>query len=562
MMKKQFAFLVSVLIPILSVSQSVDARLQKVDSIFNSWNSIKAPGGVVAIVDKGLVIYKKAFGMADINRKEPNAIETQFELASVAKQFTAMCIALLEEREKISSEDDIRKFFPEFNFGETVRVKHLLNHSSGIREGYVLALLAGKVNLKGEIPKRRNTERFMLDMLSRERDLNFTPGNEMVYTNVNFFLLGEIVERVSGQSLQKFSDSAIFKPLGMANTFVRDVPDLRGVNESQPYLAKKKRFKKTSKLGGIVGDHNLVTTVDDMIRWVSNFRTNRLGEKDPSLIRKITSMSFLNNGDSARYNYGLYNWIDRGVLKIGHGGDDGGHTCIVTTYPEHDLAVIVLANSSRYGETETKGDKAAEIFLGKYFRKVNVDASDRFVSLSKEEREKKVGNYYRIKPNGTGEFHRVHLKDTVLFMSGSLYHDGIKLSAVTSDYLIFKNAWGAGHANFTDSAGTTLLTFRWRDQPSRTLKPIDKNLKVSYGNYRGAFWNESTNATIKVKRKKTKILARKGIIKIPLIPFEKDLFYAPQHDALFIFGRDESGRVNRLKINAGDFRNFRLIRKN
>jgi CubicO group peptidase (beta-lactamase class C family) len=561
-MKRQFAFLVSILVPVFSFSQSADLRLQKMDSLFSSWNSTETPGGVVAIVDKGHIIYKRAFGMADIGKKKPNTIETQFELASVAKQFTAMCIALLEEQGKISADDDIHTFFPEFNFGQPVRVKHLLNHSSGIREGYVLALLGGKVNLKGEIPKRRNTEAFMLEMLSRERDLNFTPGTEMVYTNVNFLLLGEIVERVSEQSLREFSDSAIFKPLGMVNTFVRDQPDMHGANESQPYLAKKKRFKKTSKLGGIVGDHNLVTTVDDMVLWVNNFSANKLGKKDQSLIKKITAQSFLNNGDSARYNYGLYNWVDRDVLKIGHGGDDGGHTCIVTTYPEHDLAVIVLTNSSRYGETEAKGNKAGEILLDKFFRKMKINAGDKFIPISKAEPEKKTGNYYRIKPNGTGEFHRVHLKDTVLFVSGSLYHDGIRLSAVTSDYLIFRNAWGTGHTNFTDSAGTTLLTFRWRDQPPRTLKPIDKNLKVSYGDYKGSFWNESTNATIKVKSKKTKILARKGIIKIPLIPFEKDLFYAPQHDALFIFSRDSSGKIDRLKINAGDFRNFKMIRKN
>lgn len=560
-MKKHAAVLISLLIPILSICQTADPRMVKIDSIFSSWNSTETPGGVVAIVDKGKVIYKKAFGMADIARKKPNTIETQFELASVAKQFTAMCIALLEEQGKISTEDDIRKFFPEFKFDQTVKVKHLLNHSSGIREVYVLALLAGNVNLKGEVPKRRNTKQFMLNTLSREADLNFTPGSEMAYTNINFMLLGEIVERVSGQSLRKFSDSAIFKPLGMNNTFVRDEPDMRGANESQPYLAKKKRFKKTYKAGGIVGDHNLVTTIDDMILWVNNFRENKLGKKDEALIKKITTDSFLSNGDSARYNYGLYNWRDRGVLKVGHGGDDGGHTCTVTTYPEHDLAVIALANSSRYNETENKSNSVGEFLLTKYFWKRKPDTDNKYLTIPATELAAKAGLYYRVTEKGLGVFHRIYVKDDNIFMSGSLYHDGLKLSAVTPDYFVMKNPWGTAHIHFRDSAGTKIMNFRWKDDPDHDLKIIQPDLKPQYESYKGSFWNESTNATIKIKSKKGKIVARKGILKIPLIPFEKDLFFAPQHDALFFFSRDASGKVDRLKINARDFRNFKMIRK-
>lgn len=543
--------------------QSNEDNFKKVDSVFSSWDSKTTPGGVVAIIDHGQVIYKKAFGMADIAKKKPNGISTQFELASMAKQFTAMCIALLEEQGKISPEDDIRKYFPEFNFGETVRVKNLLDHTSGIREGYVLALLAGKINLKGEIPRKKNTEKFLLEMLSRERDLNFTPGSEMVYTNVNYILLGEIVERVSKQTLRSFCDSAIFRPLGMTHTVVRDEPDMYGPTESRSYLKKKKRFKATRKLGGIVGDHNLITTIDDMVLWVNNFKDNKLGKKDPSLIKKISSTSFLNNGDTTRYGYGLFTFKHRGVLRVGHGGDDGGHTCIMTTYPEYDFAVITLSNSSRYGEMESKSDKAGEIFLNKYMTKPKVEIEDKFITLSQAELEKKAAVYWRIHERGYGELRRVHLKDGSLYLSGYLKGEGLKISPVTPEYFKLDKTmpWGTAHAYFRDSAGVTLLRQAYRDQPLEDFKPVKKDLKISYRDYKGAFRNESTRATIKVKSKKGKIVARKGIIRIPLIPFEKDLFYGYEHDALFIFTRDERGNISKLQLNARDFRNFKMVKK-
>lgn len=555
-------FVLSLLAGIGVTAQTLESNLHRVDSVFSSWNKKDTPGGAVVIIQNGIPIYKKAFGMADLSRKIPNSVETQFELASVAKQFTGMAVALLEEQGKLSREDDIRKFFPEFKFDKVVRVKHLLDHSSGIREAYVLALLAGKVNLKGEVPRRRNTQKFILEVISRERDLNFEPGDEMVYTNINYILLGQLVERVSRQSMATFMDSAIFTPLGMKHSFVRDQQDMRGKAESIGYLQKKKRFKKMAKTGGIVGDHNLVTTIDDMVLWANNFRDNKLGKRDPLLIRKVSTSSLLNNGDSTRYGYGLYSWRDRSVWKVGHGGDDGGHTCIITTYPENDFAVITLANSSRYMDTESKSNKVGELFLKDFFKDtVNTDTSD-FITLPLEELKRKTGLFYRLGKNGLGDFRRIHLKDGSLYLSGSLYHDGIKLSAVTPEYFKFVHpTWGTSHVHFRDSAGVVLLKHGWRKDPRLDFKPLKKNLAIAYPDYKGSFWNESTEATIKVKSKKGKIVARKGIIRIRLIPFDKDLFYATQHDALFVFSRNESGEVDKLKINARDFRNFRMVKK-
>ena len=139
----------------------------------------------IGIISDGKVIYEKHFGMQDIRNKIPVSNSTSFNLASISKQFTGMCIALLEEQEKIHLSDNISKYFPQFQFPDTIKIKNLLDHSSGIRDPEVIAILAGHVNLKGELPGKFLNEDFLFNILSRELDLNFPTGSEMAYTNIN-----------------------------------------------------------------------------------------------------------------------------------------------------------------------------------------------------------------------------------------------------------------------------------------------------------------------------------------------------------------------------------------
>jgi CubicO group peptidase (beta-lactamase class C family) len=543
--------------PLPCLSQVDNHRLLKVDSLFNNWNTKEAPGGVAAVILNSQVIYKKAFGMADIGKKIPNSTETAFELASVAKQFTGMCIALLEEQGKLSAEDDIRKFYPNFQFGEIVRIRNLLDHSSGIREAYVLATLSGKINLRGDLPVKYQTKPFLLGVLERERDLNFHAGDEMVYTNVNYVLLGDIVERVSGQTLRQFADSAIFKPLGMKHTFVRDQQKKMAPREAPGYLYNGKKFKKRYPVSGIVGDHNVVTTIDDMTLWMNNFFNNKLGKKDPGLITKISTSSVLNNGDTTHYGYGLYVNKDRGIIRVGHGGDDGRHTCMTTRFPDHKLSVIVLSNSSRYGDTENKAIRIADIFLKGRVQKTAPEKSpENFITIPEAELKKREDLYARIDEHGLGQLSTITVKD------GSMHVGGIKLSAVSRDHFVFQNKSGNTlQIHFKDSAGTTVLTSRWDVRPLRRFVAVKKDMKINYADFRGAYHNPSTGATIKVKSKGHKIVARKGIIRIPLVAIDYDTFYATHHDALLIFSRDDKSKVKDMKINARDFRNFRLMKK-
>jgi len=534
----------------------------KLDSLFRNWNREDAPGGVVAIISKGEVMYKKGFGRADVNRKIKNAPETQFYIASVAKQFTALCIAILEEEGNLSVDDDLLKYYPEFKFQEKITIKNLLDHTAGIREAYVLAILSGKVNLKGEVPEKYQTKEYLLKVLAREEDLNFVPGEEMVYTNVNYILLGDIVEKVSGMSLRQFADSAIFRPLGMKNTFFDDDPASMTPNAAMGYVYKSEnKFKKGKPKGGVVGDHNLVSTVEDLILWDQNFYHNRLGKKDTQLIETVTTSSTLNNGEPTHYGYGL--WLEnyRELKTVFHGGDNGLHTSCILRFPEQEFSVICLANSSRYSDTQQKTYQVADIFLESYLSKpVNSPEQFKFIEVNPDDLRNKTGLYTHLDAQGIGNLRKVSLKDNDLYISDSYYHDGLKLSPVDPLHFVAKNPGGEYiHIYFsTNVAGEITLKEKFRDNEVTLTQLQDTGALPNYGEYAGTYFNSSVKATIKVKAQKDRLVARKGIIKIPLIVFEKDVFYAPQNMAVFNFMRDQQGTIRQIIVNAPDFRNFKF----
>lgn len=186
----------------------------RVDKVFERWNTRASPGCAIAIGQDGRVALKRAYGVANLEDDAPIRTDTIFEAGSVSKQFTAAAIALLVQEGKVSLDDPVRKYLPEVpDFGTPVLIRHLLTHTSGLRSQWPLLTLAGRppgsaVHTIGEI----------LDLVSRQKRLNFAPGEEFLYNNTGFTLLGVIVQRASGQTLQAFSEARLFKPLGMAHT--------------------------------------------------------------------------------------------------------------------------------------------------------------------------------------------------------------------------------------------------------------------------------------------------------------------------------------------------------
>jgi CubicO group peptidase (beta-lactamase class C family) len=531
-------------------------KLKKLDSLFTPSGNANQPGGVVCVLKGGEVIYRKAIGLANISQGTPNSFEFKYDLASMAKQFTAMCIALLEEQGKISTEDPLIKYYPEFQFTKEIKVKNLIDHTSGIREAYVLAVLSGKANLRGELKQKFNTKAYLLEVLRREKDLNFQPGSELAYTNINYILLADIVEQISKQPFHVFADSAIFKPLQMNNTFYRTKPDLVIPGEAVGYLAVgNNKFKPQKATGGILGDGKMVSTIDDLIKWEQNFRHNKLGKADQALADKLYTSSKLNNGELTHYGYGLWNREYRGLKTVSHGGDDGRFTSFILKFPEQGLVVICLSNSSLYNNTESTAYQIADILLDDKLQPNPKPKEYNYISLPPEKLTSWVGLYKRVDSNGLAQLRKISLTGN-LSVSTSYYHDGLSLKPIADTAFIATNRTGSNVSfTFEQTPESVIFEEQFMSNAPRRFEKVQQE-KIKGQRYAGTYVNKSTGARLKVKPKGTELLAKKGAIRIPLLPFGDNQFYATKNDALFVFQLDTNGQVVSIKVNASDFRNF------
>jgi len=189
----------------------------RVDKLFADWNKPDSPGCAIAIIQEGEIIYKRGYGMADLEHDIPISSKSIFDIGSTSKQFTAICIALLICQEKLSLDDEVQKYITEMAIYEhPITIRHLVHHISGIRDYLSLMELAG-MRFENEYPDEE-----VIGLISQQKELNFIPGEEYLYSNSGYILLAEVVKRVSGQSLSKFADEQLFKPLGMDNTHFHD----------------------------------------------------------------------------------------------------------------------------------------------------------------------------------------------------------------------------------------------------------------------------------------------------------------------------------------------------
>lgn len=349
---------------------NVDAAI---DGIFAAQDSTRAPGCAVGVMRKGEIVFERGYGMADLEQNVPVTPRTAFLVASISKQFTAASIALLEEQGKLSSEDDVRKYVPELrDYGHVIRIQHLIHHTSGLRDYSNLWGLSGR-NRSAPI-----TQAEALDLLTRQKQLNFTPGEQYSYNNSGYLLAEIIVERVSGLSLGEFAAKNIFRPLGMSRTLYYygdrtatqsnddTVPIIE--NRAQPYLkavgGDEYRLVRTSY--DSLGPGGVVTTLEDLARWDANFYDNKLGKGGPALIERLLTLRPLTGGKAGTYGYGLMIEQYRGVPTVFHSGGSGGFSAFLQRFPNQQVSVAVLCNEGRI--TVGKLTRStANVFLGDQF---------------------------------------------------------------------------------------------------------------------------------------------------------------------------------------------------
>ena len=316
-----------------------DDNSDQVDQIFARWAHEDSPGAAVAIVKNGKTLYSNGYGMANLEHNIPNTSKTIFHVASTSKQFTAFAIFLLEQDEKLSLDDDIHKHLPELpDFKKKIRIRHLIHHTSGLRDQWDLLVLAGW-RMDDVI-----THTDVMEIVKSQKELNFSPGEKYLYCNSGYTLLAEIVKRVSGKSLKEFCHKRIFIPLKMNDTHFHD--DHRHIvpNRSDCYWAKESGWQKAVLSYAVVGATSLLTTTEDLAKWQRNLEVKTVGSNN--VHRNLENRAVLNDGEKISYAGGIYHGNVSGHATLGHSGGDAGYVCHVERFTKQNLSVIVLANTN------------------------------------------------------------------------------------------------------------------------------------------------------------------------------------------------------------------------
>jgi len=310
----------------------------QVDQVFAAWSKPGSPGCALGVYQDGRIVYTRGYGMADLNEGVPITPATVFHVASMSKQFTAASIILLAQQGKLSLDDDVHKYIPELpDFGQPITLRQLMHHTSGLRDQWALLDLAGWRYSEDLI-----TDDDVMSVVTRQKQLNFKPGDKYLYSNTGFTLLGLVVKRVSGMSLREFTSKSIFEPLGMTSTHFRDDHAEIIKHDAVGYAraGKDKPFRISITNFDTVGATSLHTTVEDLQKWDENFYEPKVG--GPAFVRQMLEQARLNSGEQIEYASGLQVTDYRGLPTVDHSGADAGYRSDMRRFPKQHFTAAVL----------------------------------------------------------------------------------------------------------------------------------------------------------------------------------------------------------------------------
>lgn len=327
-----------------SIATTPEGAANQFMKMFLGSDQLPGPGAAVAVMKDGKIIFSKGYGYADLESDRKITPTTIFHVASVSKQFTAFAIAMLVDQGKLSLNDDIRKYLPEMHdFGTPITINHLVHHTSGLRDQWNLLMMAGW-RLDDVITMDQ-----IMRIVSKQRELNFKPGEEFVYCNTGFTLMAEIVKRVTGQTLNEWTKASVFEPLGMTNTFFYDDHERVVPNRAYSYFkdGRTGEFKKSVLSYANAGATSLFTTVEDLNVWALNFETMKVG--NANVMKMMHEPFILNKGDTTDYAMGQSIGKFRGVKSVNHSGGDAGFRSFLVRFPDQHVSIAVASNYAQFG---------------------------------------------------------------------------------------------------------------------------------------------------------------------------------------------------------------------
>ncbi len=378
--------------PVAVDAQGAATSVQRVDSLFSRYTVGDSPGLAVAVVRDGQVLLAKGYGLANLEHRIPITDTTVFDVASVSKQFTGLVVAMLVEQGRITLTDDIRKYIPELQvMPQPITIEHLLHHTSGMRDW------PGTLNVAGWRYDDVISFQQILTMAYQQKTLNFVPGAEYTYSNTGYNLLAELVARVTGTSFRAWTASQVFEPLGMRRSVFRDDHTLVVSGRALGYTrGPDQQWHLVTNNLTALGSSSLLSSVDDMARWLINFDEARVGGARAMALSRTRGT--LNSGARIPYAFGVSHGTYRGLATLSHSGSWAGFVSYLVQFPQQRAGVVILANTPTVN-TSRAAYALADIFLADALAANPVDAPApaAAVSVAAAQLDRYVG-VYRLGP--------------------------------------------------------------------------------------------------------------------------------------------------------------------
>ena len=545
-----FLLLASAFPPVrLSAQALSDTTRRAVDSVFKAYDRTDSPGCALGIYRDGRIIYARGYGMANLELGIAISPRTVFDIGSTSKQFAAFAIGLLEKDGKLSLDDPIRKHIPELGpYADVIKLGDLVHHTSGLRDYLTLMYLAGY--RFDDVTDDQDA----LNLIVRQKAANFPPNSEWLYSNSGYFLLSQVVKRVSGQTLRSFANARMFQPLGMTETHFHDdhtmiVPN-RATGYSpggvSGYTIEMSGFEQT-------GDGAVQTTVEDMFRWDQNWYSGTMGGKDLLEIQQRTAK--LTNGEDHRYAGGLFISTYRGLKTVRHGGAWAGYRAELLRFPDQRTSIACLCNRGD-ADPSSFADQVADVLLAASLKPkeavaANGTSTPASVSVPAEVLATRAGAWRSLK---TGDIYVLEAREGKLQVR--LGAGSRPLTALAAN----RFQMGPYTLVFEDAPKPALKLERdGRVEDTYERLPAQAPDAAGLNAYAGAWYSEELDATWRLVPDGNGL--RVEVRNRPLITaraVSRDLFSAGQ--AHLSFTRDGKGALTGFTVNAGRVRGIGFTR--
>jgi CubicO group peptidase (beta-lactamase class C family) len=526
-------------------------QASKVDAIFQEYAKDSSPGCAVGVYQDDKIVLGRAYGMANLDHDVRLTPASVFHVASLSKQFTAAAILLLAQDGKLSLDDEARKHVPELpDFGPMITIRHLVHHTSGLRDQWDLLTFAGWRYSRDLI-----TDQDVLSLLSRQADLNFPPGDRHLYSNSGYTLLAAIVSRASGKTFRQFTTERIFAPLGMTKTHFRDSFTEIVKNQAYGYApAGPGNFRLSVTNFDTAGATSLLTTVEDLAKWHANFDRKTVG--GDRLISGMLERGVLNKGEKLDYAFGISHGTYRGLTTIGHGGSDAGYRSMFLRFPDQRFGVATLCNLATANPV-LLSQRVADIYLAGALKPVASPASpdDRpEVPLPAEQLSRLAGLYWSLADVGAVRFTvdggQLQVRDGTGAQRLKSLGSGrfIRVSGPGPQYAFDLTSTGQRSVTIGPPTGGGIVLRR-----AEVWTPTPSELRALVGTYRSDEIEALYRLTLKDATLRLERLKWAPVTLEPMVP---DILQAPF--GFIRITRNASGAVSGFVIEAGRVRGLKF----